>query len=63
MIDTKLNSDVWMAYAKCFVDGRSNYDIARKLGISRKTVRSMKNRTLDALFRNIVINEDEIDVF
>ncbi len=61
MIDTKLNTDIWMTYAKYFVDRSSSYDIARKLGVSRKTVRFMKNRTMDVLFTNLVISQDEID--
>ena len=53
MANTKLDRDVWMAYAECFVDHLSSYKVAKRIGVTKKTAWFMRIRTLEALFENL----------
>lgn len=50
---TKLDYDVWMRYAECFVDGLSDRKVADRLGVTNKTAWFMRIRTLEALHNNL----------
>ena len=51
MTYTKLDADVWMHYAECFVDHISCRKVADRLGVTKKTAWFMRIRTLEALYK------------
>ena len=50
---TKLDDDVWMRYAECFVDGLSDRKVAERLGVTNRTAWFMRIRALEALHDNL----------
>lgn len=50
---SKLDHEVWMRFAECFVDRLSCQRTAERLGVCKKTAWFMRIRTLEALYRNL----------
>lgn len=50
---SKLDYDVWMAYAVCFVDRLSGRKVANRIGVCTRTAWFMRIRTLEALYNNL----------